>query len=109
MLLPSPFRAFRRAFVASSGVLSVCSAKWSPLGLMDVALDTIIVRIVVYRRESEKGAPLVLQCRKTERIPCYEEVTSVALASWRAIMSKRDATSRSEKTFLWMSDCDTIW
>jgi hypothetical protein len=35
-------------------LLSVCSAKWSPLGLMDVALDTIIVRIVVYRRESEK-------------------------------------------------------
>jgi hypothetical protein len=34
--------------------LSVCSAKWSPLRLMDVALDTIIVRIVIYRRESEK-------------------------------------------------------
>jgi hypothetical protein len=51
LALPRVPQGFCRLFGRS---LSVCSAKWSPLGLMDVALDTIIVRIVIYSRESEK-------------------------------------------------------
>ena len=54
VLIPSPFTGDSRHLSPIRELLSVLFAKWSPRGLMVVALDVIIVRLVVYRHESAK-------------------------------------------------------